>query len=179
MITREQLGKFIDRKTYAVKESDLLVALNTGMDDALIHTNLQMAMFLAQTCHETGGFNWFVEMGTDDYLKKYEFRKDLGNIHKGDGPKFKGRGMIQITGRANYTKVTRDLGLDLLEHPELAEDLVTGARIAGWFWNLRALNIPSDAGDIRRVTKVINGGLNGFADRTKWYLKAKNVLDLS
>jgi putative chitinase len=177
-LTSEDLGKIINRNVYKPKQDDMVDALNNGMVEGEVTTALRAAMFLAQVLHETGSFKWFTELGNDGYFAKYNGRKDLGNTQPNDGPRFRGRGFIQITGRANYTIAAKALGLDLVNHPEIAADLTPGARIAGWYWKTRNLNVPADAGDIKRVTKLINGGYNGLDDRIKWYEKAKDAFGL-
>ncbi len=176
MITLEQFDKYIDRMKYKPKQKDLLDALNIAMEEAEINTPLRTAAFMSQVTHETGAFKYFVEFGSIAYFNKYQGRSDLGNIYPGDGYRFRGRGFIQVTGRYNYTKCGSALGLDLVKNPDMAAELITGARIAGWYWKTRGLNTPSDAGDIYRVTKLINGGYNGIDDRKKWYEKCKEVL---
>ena len=176
MITQDQLGILIAKNSYGAKEEDVCTALNISMGEFNIDTPLRTAMYLAQILHETGGFNYFCELGKPAYFSKYEGRTDLGNTEKGDGYKFRGRGFIQITGRFNYAKAGKALGLDFIGSPDLAAELIPGARIAGWFWQTRNLNPPSERRDITRVTRIINGGLNGLNDRMKWYQKAKAVL---
>jgi DNA modification methylase len=87
----------------------------------------------------------------------------LGNNQLGDGYRFRGRGYIQLTGRHNYRHASAQLGIPLLEHPELAEQPEYAARIAGWYWFQRALNRLADGGEFRQITRVINGGYNGLA----------------
>ena len=108
--------------------------------------------------------------------KAYEGRKDLGNTKVGDGVKFKGRGLIQITGRNNYRQCAIDLKLDLLAHPELLETPVNACLSAAWFWYVNHLNPLADQQLLSSITKVINGGLNGQLDRQLLYTKAKTIL---
>ena len=128
-------------------------------------TPLRKAHFLAQIQHESGGFKWLKELGNDAYFKKYEGRKDLGNTVAGDGLRFKGRGYIQITGRANYTEISKDLGVDFVSKPELLEQEANAMLSALWFWDKRKLNALADKNDLRGITRRINGGFNGLADR--------------
>lgn len=130
-----------------------------------ITTPLRKAHFLAQIQHESGGFKWLKELGKDSYFAKYEGRADLGNTQKGDGLKFKGRGYIQITGRANYTDLSKDLGIDFVNKPELLEQEANAMLSALWFWNKKKLNDLADKNDLRGITKRINGGYNGLDDR--------------
>lgn len=127
----------------------------------------RLAFFLAQVCHESDGLRV-----TEEYAsgKAYEFRKDLGNTQPGDGVKFKGRGLIQLTGRNNYVRLGKELGVDLLKEPHLVEAFPLALQAALSFWHWRDINKATDRGDFQLVTRLINGGLNGYADR-KRYLK--------
>lgn len=135
----------------------------------------RVAAFLGQLCHESGELRWWQEKTSG---KAYEGRADLGNTEAGDGPRFKGRGPIQLTGRANYRAAAEVLGVDLEERPELAATPEVGFRIAGWYWASRRLNELADAGDYREITRRINGGFNGFEDRIRHWHRARRVLGL-
>ena len=141
-----------------------------------INTPLRIAHFMAQLSHESGGFKYLKELGNNAYFKKYEGRKDLGNIFAGDGLKYKGRGFIQITGRANYTQLSKDLNIDFVNHPELLEQEPNAITSALWFWNKKGLNALADADNIISITKKINGGLNGFDDRKHLLSEYKALL---
>ncbi len=122
-------------------------------------------MFLAQVLHESGGLNFFEEIASG---AAYEGRRDLGNVHPGDGRRYKGRGPIQLTGRANYSSFGRALGLPLEDQPQLAARHDIGWRIAALYWQSRGLNALADQGAFIAITKRINGGTNGLADRTRY-----------
>jgi len=141
-----------------------------------INTPLRVAHFMAQLHHESGGFKYLKELGNNAYFKKYEGRKDLGNIFAGDGLKYKGRGYIQITGRANYSEISKDLKIDFLNNPELLEQEANAIISALWFWNKKKLNVLADADNILTITKKINGGLNGIDDRKNLLLEYKELL---
>jgi len=141
-----------------------------------INTPLRIAHFMAQLSHESGGFKYLKELGNNAYFKKYEGRKDLGNIFAGDGLKYKGRGFIQITGRANYTELSKDLKIDFVNNPELLEQEANAIISALWFWNKKGLNALADVDNITAITKKINGGLNGFEDRKRLLENYKNLL---
>lgn len=147
--------------------------LDAAMQEFGIVTTNQQAAFLAQVAHESGGFHYVEEIASG---AAYEGRGDLGNTEQGDGIRFKGRGLIQVTGRANYAQCGAALGLDLLETPELLEEPSNAARSAAWFWKSRNLNPLADAGDFRGITRRINGGLNGYADRVAYFERAREVL---
>lgn len=135
----------------------------------------RLAAFLGQLCHESGELRWWVEKASG---KAYEGRQDLGNTEPGDGPRYKGRGPIQLTGRSNYRAAGRALGVDLEGQPELAATPEVGFRVAGWYWATRGLNALADAGDYRAITIRINGGLNGYADRVRHWHRCRSVLGL-
>lgn len=126
-------------------------------------------MFLAQIGHESGELRYVKEIASGE---AYEHRTDLGNTEPGDGVKFRGRGLIQLTGRRNYALASIALDLPLLEHPELLETPENAALSAGWFWYNNNLNALADSGDFKAVTKRINGGYNGMKDRERLYALA-------
>lgn len=150
-----------------------LPLLNTAMNEADITTPRRRAAFLAQLAHESGELRYWEELSDGS---AYEGRKDLGNVNPGDGPRYKGRGPIQLTGRNNYRAAGQALGVDLENHPELAKDPTVGFRVATWFWATRGLNPLADTGDFREITRRINGGYNGLAQREAYYTRALQVL---
>jgi len=147
--------------------------LNAAMNEAGITTPKRRAAFLAQVAHESGELRFFEEIASG---AAYEGRRDLGNVRPGDGRRFKGRGPIQLTGRTNYRAAGRALGLDLENNPTRAADPDVGFRVAAWYWRTRGLNTLADQGDFREITKRINGGFNGLADRQRYWARAKTVL---
>lgn len=159
----------------AVKVDDYLPCLEQAMIDGQINTSLRIAMFLAQVGHESGSFRYLQELASG---AAYEGRKDLGNIQPGDGVRFKGRGVIQITGRSNYKAYSDYTGIDFVSNPtDLAEPIYAFGS-AAWFWKTHNLNKYSDAGDLKGATKVINGGYNGLVDRQAIYDRAKKALGI-
>ena len=134
-----------------------------------IDTPLRLRQLLAQACCETARFNTLVEYGDDAYFLRYEGRRDLGNVKAGDGPRFRGRGLLQTTGRANYTTLAEVTGLDCVNHPELLADPANAVEAAVRFWSAHNLNRLADAADTKGVTRVINGGLNGLVDRLTFF----------
>jgi putative chitinase len=141
-----------------------------------INTPLRVAHFMAQLSHESGGFKYLKELGNNAYFKKYEGRKDLGNIFAGDGLRFKGRGFIQITGRANYSELSKDLKIDFVNNPELLEQEPNAILSALWFWNKKKLNTFADEDNLSTITKRINGGFNGIEDRKRLLANYKALL---
>ena len=151
--------------------------LNTAMGKFGIVTPARVAAFIAQIGHESGQLRYVREIwGPTKQQAGYEGRKDLGNTVAGDGSKFRGRGLIQVTGRANYAACGEALGLGLLKCPELLEEPQHAAMSAAWFWHRAGLNTLADAGDFLLITKRINGGTNGLADRKALYDRALKVL---
>lgn len=171
MITPDQLKKIAP---YASAKSLAIYApmLNTTMDNYFINTPLRICHFLAQVIHESGSFLYTVELASGS---AYEYRADLGNTQKGDGPRFKGRGFIQLTGRANYDKYGKAIGVDLISNPDLVATTYP-ADVSGWFWDDHDINALADADNIKAVTRMINGGYNGLDDRESCLKLAKSVL---
>lgn len=159
----------------------LLPHLNQAMEEAEINTPERVAAFLAQILHESGEFKYMKELwGPTPAQARYEppstLATRLGNTQKGDGARYMGRGIIQLTGRYNYRKCGEALGIDLEGNPELAETPEYAFKTATWYWNSRNLNELADSGDFVELTKKINGGFNGLQDRQKYWAKAKQVL---
>jgi predicted chitinase len=150
----------------AFGESSLISAL-----DSAGYTNKnERAMFLAQMAHESGNFGYDEEIwGPTAAQKGYEGRSDLGNNQPGDGYKYRGRGYIQLTGRANYKQYGKILGVDLENNPDLAKDPNIAARIALEYWKKRVDRKAAQNGDVKKVTYNINGGYNGLSDRQSKY----------
>ncbi len=171
-VSLAQLRKIMPNLS-AAKAEQYLPHLNKAMAEAGINTPKRQAAFIAQLAHESGEFRYMEEIASG---AAYEGRKDLGNTQPGDGKRFKGRGPIQLTGRANYAAAGKALGLDLVNNPTQAATPEVGFRTAAWFWNTRNLNSYADAGNFKEVTRRINGGYNGLADREKYYARALDVL---
>jgi len=152
-------------------------ALNTAMGRYGIVGSTRVAAFIAQVGHESGQLRYVREIwGPTAQQIAYEGRADLGNTEKGDGSRYRGRGLIQTTGRANYETCGEALGLDLISHPEQLELPQHAAMSAAWFWSTKGLNTLADRGEFVKITRRINGGLNGLEDRLQLWDKAKKVL---
>lgn len=164
-------GARIDRAT------EWLPMIEAAMREFGIDTRLRQAMFLAQIGHESGGLHYTVEIwGNTAAQQRYEGRKNLGNTVEGDGFKYRGRGLIQTTGRYNYEATAKALGIDCVNNPDLLAEPENAARSAAWWWQSHNLNRFADIGDCIGCTKVINGGTNGLSDRLRLYEAAKAVL---
>lgn len=136
----------------------------------IMESALRLAHFLAQLIHESGSFRYMEEIASG---QAYEGRKDLGNVQPGDGKLFKGRGPLQITGRANYRRYGKKIGIDLERHPEIAALPSIGLHLALEYWKANGLNTLADADNVLGITKLINGGTNGLADRKAHLAKVK------
>jgi len=177
MITDIQLRTIMPYST--PKNRDLFLPfLNKYMDQFGINAPVRAASFLAQIAHESGSLRYVREIASGSAYDTGSLAKRLGNTPEadGDGQKFKGRGLIQITGRGNYEAASKGLGLDLIATPELLELPQYAVKSACWWWNGHGLNAIADANDFRRITKIINGGYNGLASREAFYKVALSTL---
>lgn len=150
-----------------------LIQYQSLMEDYGLTTNQRKAYFMAQLAHESDGFKASEEYASG---RAYEGRRDLGNIKPGDGPRYKGRGLIQLTGRANYKSMGVKLRVDLENNPELASTFPLAMKIALEYWNSRNCSAHADKGDFKKVTRLINGGLRGYKDRQVWLKKFEDLL---
>lgn len=144
-----------------------------------INTPLRQAHFLAQIGHESGSLRYTEEIASGE---AYEGRSDLGNKQPGDGKRFKGRGLIQLTGRANYEKYGAAKGRNFTDGDNsrlISTDPALAVDVACWFWKDRGLNALADSDDVRAVTKRINGGFNGLEDRMAYLGRSKAFLKVS
>ena len=172
MITNEELKKIYPNSA-ATNREVYLPFLNKYMPEYGIHNHSRICAFLAQIGHESAELKYSRELASG---QAYEGRKDLGNVVKGFGVKYKGRGLIQITGFYNYEKITEAFKVDFLKEPELLETPKYATMSACWWWKTHGLNEIADNGDFRMITKIINGGYNGWEDRVRLWNLAKNVL---
>lgn len=164
---------------YAGKRAEaFLDPLNRAMAEFGIDSPMQQAAFLAQIAHESGSLRYVRELASGAAYDTGRLAARLGNTPEddGDGERYRGRGLIQITGTDNYRACSVALfgdGEHLLAHPELLEQPELAARSAAWFWKSRGLN---DETDFLQITRRINGGTNGLQDRLAYYDRAKGVL---
>ena len=198
-ITEQQLLQILPN---AGRQAGVFVpVLNTAMNRYGIVGAPRAAAFIAQVGHESGQLTRLVEnlnYSADGLMKTWPSRFDsvrataaarnpeqianivyagrMGNAAPGDGWKYRGRGLIQVTGKTNYAACGEALGLDLINQPELLEQPQYAAMSAAWFWSANGLNSLADAGDLTKITQRINGGTNGMADRQALYDKALKVL---
>lgn len=154
--------------------------LSSAMSEFEIDTPQRQAAFLAHVGHESAQLRHTTELTDANHDgSQYENRDDLGNTQPGDGKRFIGRGLIQITGRGNYRACGVALGVDLLADPTKLAAPELAARSAGWFWKAHGLNRYADADQFGSLTKRINGGYNGIDDRIVLWLAARRVLKVS
>ncbi|MEY4906656.1 MAG: hypothetical protein RL260_374 [Pseudomonadota bacterium] len=180
MLTDAQL-KAIMPNMPAARRALFLPALNQTMQTYTISNRLRAAAFLGQLAHESGEFRYMEELwGPTAQQLRYEppstLATKLGNTQPGDGKRYKGRGPIQITGRANYKTYGTLLGLNLVAQPELVATPGVGLSAAGMFWRTNGLNALAELQDYREITRRINGGYNGWEERLRYYEVAKKVL---
>lgn len=146
-----------------IRAAELALAANVHFPAyGIMESGLRLSHFMAQLVHESGSFRYMEEIASG---AAYEGREDLGNVKQGDGTRFKGRGPIQITGRANYRTFGRAIGIDIENHPEIAAVPSIGLHLALEYWKSRGLNALADADDVVAITRKINGGTNGLDDR--------------
>ena len=174
-ITEQQLLRILPN---AGRNAGVFVpVLNTAMNRYGIVGALRVAAFIAQVGHESGQLRYVREIwGPTAQQAGYEGRADLGNTVKGDGSRYRGRGLIQVTGRANYAACGEALDLDLINKPELLEVPQWAAMSAAWFWSMKGLNTLADQGEFVKITRRINGGINGLEDRQALHDMALKVL---
>ncbi|MBM4260947.1 MAG: glycoside hydrolase family 19 protein [Deltaproteobacteria bacterium] len=147
-----------------------------AMKKYAIRTGRRMAHFIAQIAHESASFRYSEEIADGS---AYEGRIDLGNTQPGDGKRFKGRGLIQLTGRANYRSYSEHAGVDYVANPQLVStDRLVATDVACWFWKKNNINALADKDDVKAVTRTINGGYNGLDDRVEYLFRAKAVLGI-
>lgn len=177
-VSNEEIAR-IFRNLSDDKIRSLVTSLNKCMNKYLINTKVRVAHFLSQIGHESGEFIYKEEIASGKAYDTGRLAKALGNTPEadGDGQLYKGRGYIQLTGRANYEEYSDFTGYDFVSNPEkLASDELYAIDVAGWFWAKRGINIIADQGDIRSVTKYVNGGTNGIDHRIEIFNRANREL---
>ena len=193
ILTREQLLKIMPNARPRVDR--FLGPLLATFAEFEINTPARLGMFLAQIAHESAELKYVREIASGQAYDTGRLADRLGNTPEadGDGQRYKGRGLIQITGTRNYRLCGEGLGLDLLAQPDLLETPDLACRSAGWFWVTGAglnlspaaqqhcpkgcnLNDIADRGDFLAVTYAVNGGTNGLEDREKYYARAQAAL---
>ena len=175
MLTESQIRAMMPR---AGKRLDPhLPYIGPALEAGAINTPRRIAAFMAQLAHESGEYQYMEEIADG---RDYEWRADLGNVHAGDGPLFKGHGPIQITGRTAHRRCGEKLGLDLLSDPLLICRPEYGTRAAVWFWNdkMGGLSCLADVDWFLTICRYVNGGENGLADRLAYWRRNREILGL-
>lgn len=198
-ITQQQLLQILPQARQVA--GFFVPALNAAMARFKINSPVRMAAFIAQVGHESGQLTRMVEnlnysadrlqavwpnrfnatlaaqvARKPEQIANIAYGGRMGNTLPGDGWKYRGRGLIQLTGANNYRAAGAALGLDLVNHPEQVEQPDTAALVAGWFWQSNGLNELADSGQFAKITRTINGGLTGQADRVALRDLAAKVL---
>lgn len=203
MITSENLKQYLPEASLQACEI-FAEPLTQTCEEFEINTSNRIAAFIAQIAHESGNLKYVKEnlnysadglrkvfpkyFPNEEISQRYHRRPEAianrvyanrmgnGSEESGDGWKYRGRGLIQITGYDNYSRCMTDLNID---DPEYFETPEGATRSAGWFWNVKKLNNIADGGsidDIKKMTKIINGGFNGLDDRIKHYRHIMSIL---
>lgn len=172
LITSAQI-KHIMPNASAGNIAKYLPHINTTMDRYKINTKQRQASFLGRMTIESGSLMYVREIASG---RAYEGRKDLGNTTPGDGVMYKGRGLMQITGRFNYAAVSKAFNYDFIKYPTKLEEPLYAALAAGWFWDINKINAIADTEDIKAVVKKVNGGYNGLQETIDAYTRALEVL---
>ena len=200
-LTLEQLKQIVPDMPYAEHWYEALEQL---LPDYEINTPHRTAAFIAQCAHESGGFRFIKEnlnykaaslrtvfgkyFPTDDLANAYANKPEMianrvyasrmgnGDEYSGDGYRYCGRGLIQLTGKSNYENFAASLEISAEEAAEYLATFEGAAQSACWVWESNNLNVEADAGDIKEMTKKINGGYIGLADRESHYHHALEIL---
>lgn len=175
-ITQQQLLAIMPNARARV--SMFLPYLNKYMQRYGINNRMRACHFLAQIAHESGELRYTRELASGAEYDTGRKAQMLGNTPQkdGDGQRYKGRGLIQITGRSNYKQISKATGVDFEDHPEWLELPQWATMSACWWWDNRGLNRLADRDELTNITKRINGGTNGLQDRLKYLGRAKKVI---
>lgn len=186
-ITKEQLkaimpnieGNIKKNKNFAGVTLDKVVELlNKYAEEFDIDSSQRWAHYLAQIAHESMEFRYTEEIASGAKYDTGALAVKLGNTpaKDGDGQKYKGRGLMQLTGKYNYTEYKKFCGFDVLKHPELLAKPVGAIRSSMWIWRKKNLNYYADIDALLTITKLINGGTNGYSERKKYYNRARRAI---
>jgi putative chitinase len=179
LISRDQLRACMPHATKQNIDA-FIDPLNEACEIYNIKSPERIAMFLAQLAHESGELRYTTELASGAAYDVGKLAVALGNTPQddGDGERYKGRGLIQITGLGNYKKLSAELKTDFVSTPSFLCMPKWASLSAGWYWNDRNLNFFADKQDIKTVTKKINGGYNGLTQRTAYWITARRAFGL-
>lgn len=186
-ITKEQLkaimpnieGNIKKNKNFAgVTLDEVVELLNKYAEEFDIDSSQRWVHYLAQIAHESMEFRYTEEIASGARYDTGALAVKLGNTPQkdGDGQKYKGRGLMQITGKYNYSEYKKFCGFDVLKHPELLAKPVGAIRSSMWIWRKKNLNYYADIDALLTITKLINGGTNGYSERKKYYDRARRAI---
>lgn len=177
-VTKEQIIKIMPNAKNRV--ATYIGYINTYIREFEINTPLRLAHYLAQIAVESGELRYTEELASGAAYDTGRKAVALGNTPEkdGDGQKYKGRGLLQLTGRSNYAAYKRYCGFDVVQKPQLLARPLGAVRSSMWYWKTHGLNELADADDITLITRRINGGLNGFERRKQYLERAKEALGL-
>ena len=180
LITASQLRYIIPQASKSNIER-FLMPINITLKKFNIDTTLKISAFISQIATESKNLQCTKELGGSSYFKKYEGRKDLGNTDKGDGIKYFGRGILQVTGKANYKEQSIAFNVDFVSNPELLEQPLWACLSAGLWWKKREslINPAIENKDIKRISKLVNGGYNGLVHRIEFWNRALKLFKIS
>ncbi len=173
-VTRERLLRLAPQGRAAIIEG-LAASFDRSAAAAGITTRLRLCHFLSQAAHESDRFRTLEEYGGAACFARYDGRRDLGNTQAGDGARYHGRGLFQLTGRANYRHYGALIGVDLEGSPERAKEPAVSLAIAFAYWRDRGCDAAADADDVVAMTRLINGGRNGLSQRRRLLALAKTI----
>ena len=176
-ITNGQLQTCLPYSTESNRQK-YLPFINIGIDKYIPSDLNVIAMFIAQIGYESGSLKYNTEIASGS---AYEGRKDLGNIFAGDGVRYKGRGLIQITGRINYQKLSDNFGVNFIDNPYLVASPEWAVFASMWWWENAGLNATarfSTEVQFKAVTRKINGGLNGYNDRYSLWMNCLKTFNI-
>jgi len=185
-INEDLLRSVLGQEIRGVSYQEVASAINEYAPHFDVVTPRRLAHFVAQLAHESGRFRWLKELwGPTPTQERYEGRADLGNVYEGDGLRFRGRGLIQVTGRANYEEFNSWLMEfypkrfpDVVAYPDYVAQYPLAVLSAFWYWDTRKLNKYADRGDVKAVTRIINGGYNGLGEREDYTLKFEKAFQM-
>jgi putative chitinase len=176
-LSTEQLLEIAGSDEFADKIRLMTKSVNDTIAKFNINTSLRKAHFLAQVMYESKGFGYLREIWREtEKQMAYEGNKELGNTKPGDGHYFLGRGLIKLTGRANYQAFSDAIGVDFVSNPKMLKESPYAALAAGWYWNNHNINEPADRDDLAEVTYRISGNDFGIEERSTYLRRAKLVV---
>ena len=163
--------------TVPTAKKEIVDGFATSMEKCIAYAELntakRLAAFIGQCAEESASFRTTTEYASG---RAYNGRRDLGNVHPGDGIRYKGRGLIQLTGRSNYERAGKALGEDLVLYPLKVAEFPLAADVSAWYWKMRNINRFADKWNLTAVTRAVNGGTLGLHERMMYSNRALEEL---